>query len=209
MLREGCVLCFISVDFPVCDMFVNTTSPTYKKVVTGEGMPLTHDPSQRGNLILTFDIQFPVKLSTERKQLIKQALASNKYWLHFKACFALVNDYCGYICSIKKRNTMQFVKLYSEIRCTAGPTGVCKQVDWSRSNLWQEIMITGCLWICGLPPSEPVSAARMWRTSPHSRSPAVRRMAWTSRRKTNRKTNIIHYIKNCDTHLVDRFYCIL
>lgn len=79
MLLEGCILCFISVDFPVCDMFVNTTSPTYKKVVTGEGMPLTHEPSQRGNLILTFDIQFPVKLSTERKQLIKQALASNKY----------------------------------------------------------------------------------------------------------------------------------
>ncbi|XP_075876490.1 dnaJ homolog subfamily B member 13 [Nelusetta ayraudi] len=52
--------------------------PTYKKVVTGEGMPLSQDLSQRGNLILTFNIQFPVKLSAERKQLIKQALANNK-----------------------------------------------------------------------------------------------------------------------------------
>ncbi|XP_040006047.1 dnaJ homolog subfamily B member 13 isoform X3 [Xiphias gladius] len=48
--------------------------PTYKKVVTGEGMPLSQDPSQRGNLILTFDIQFPEKLPAERKHLIKQAL---------------------------------------------------------------------------------------------------------------------------------------
>lgn len=53
-------------------------SPAYKKVVTGEGMPLSQDPSLRGNLILTFNIQFPVKLSAERKQLIKQALANNK-----------------------------------------------------------------------------------------------------------------------------------
>ncbi|XP_051257892.1 dnaJ homolog subfamily B member 13 [Dicentrarchus labrax] len=49
--------------------------PAYKKVVTGEGMPLSQDPSQRGNLIITFDIQFPEKLSAERKQLIKQALS--------------------------------------------------------------------------------------------------------------------------------------
>ncbi|XP_053187726.1 dnaJ homolog subfamily B member 13 [Scomber japonicus] len=48
--------------------------PAYKKVVTGEGMTLSQDPSQRGNLIITFDIQFPEKLDTERKYLIKQAL---------------------------------------------------------------------------------------------------------------------------------------
>ncbi|XP_042354818.1 dnaJ homolog subfamily B member 13 [Plectropomus leopardus] len=49
--------------------------PAYNKVVTGEGMPLSQDPSHRGNLIITFDIQFPEKLSAERKHLIKQALA--------------------------------------------------------------------------------------------------------------------------------------
>ncbi|XP_054611109.1 dnaJ homolog subfamily B member 13 isoform X2 [Dunckerocampus dactyliophorus] len=47
---------------------------TYQKVVTGEGMPFSQNPSQRGNLILTFGIQFPERLSPERKDLIKQAL---------------------------------------------------------------------------------------------------------------------------------------
>ncbi|KAM9846389.1 dnaJ homolog subfamily B member 13 [Aulostomus maculatus] len=48
--------------------------PTYTKVVTGEGMPLSQDPSQRGDLVIAFDIQFPEKLSSERRHLIKQAL---------------------------------------------------------------------------------------------------------------------------------------
>uniref|UniRef100_A0A087YNM4 DnaJ heat shock protein family (Hsp40) member B13 n=1 Tax=Poecilia formosa TaxID=48698 RepID=A0A087YNM4_POEFO len=47
---------------------------SYKKVLSGEGMPLPQDPTQRGNLILTFDIEFPEKLSADSKQLIKQAL---------------------------------------------------------------------------------------------------------------------------------------
>nr|XP_046266447.1 dnaJ homolog subfamily B member 13 [Scatophagus argus] len=62
---DGRLLCI-----PINDI----VHPAYKKVVTGEGMPLSQDPSQRGNLILTFDIQFPEKLSAERKHLIKQAL---------------------------------------------------------------------------------------------------------------------------------------
>ncbi|KAM3869281.1 dnaJ homolog subfamily B member 13 [Diretmus argenteus] len=41
--------------------------PEYSEVVTGEGMPLSQDPSQRGDLIITFDTKFP----TERKRLIK------------------------------------------------------------------------------------------------------------------------------------------
>ncbi|KAK1883138.1 DnaJ like subfamily B member 13 [Dissostichus eleginoides] len=48
--------------------------PSYNKVVSGEGMPRSQDPSQRGNLIITFEIQFPEKLSAERKHLIRQAL---------------------------------------------------------------------------------------------------------------------------------------
>ncbi|XP_054481305.1 dnaJ homolog subfamily B member 13 [Anoplopoma fimbria] len=59
------------ISIPINDI----VDPSYNKVVTGEGMPLAKDPSQRGNLIITFDIQFPKKLSTERKHLIKQALA--------------------------------------------------------------------------------------------------------------------------------------
>ncbi|XP_076024240.1 dnaJ homolog subfamily B member 13 [Genypterus blacodes] len=48
--------------------------PTYKKVVTGEGMPLSQNASQRGNLIITFDTKFPKSLNPESKRLIKQAL---------------------------------------------------------------------------------------------------------------------------------------
>nr|XP_043870410.1 dnaJ homolog subfamily B member 13-like [Solea senegalensis] len=43
--------------------------PMYKKVVSGEGMPLSQDPSQRGNLIITFHIHFPEKLSPEQSRL--------------------------------------------------------------------------------------------------------------------------------------------
>lgn len=61
---------FINYRFPISDCF----SPSYHKVVTGEGMPLSQDPDRRGNLIITFDIQFPKKLSADRKYLIKHAL---------------------------------------------------------------------------------------------------------------------------------------
>ncbi|XP_046875916.1 dnaJ homolog subfamily B member 13 [Hypomesus transpacificus] len=47
----------------------------YSKVVTGEGMPLSQHPAQRGSLIIQFDTEFPQKLSAEKKRLIKQALA--------------------------------------------------------------------------------------------------------------------------------------
>lgn len=50
-------------------------SPKYSKVVPGEGMPLSDNPSQRGDLIIQFDIHFPEKLSSEKKRLIKQALS--------------------------------------------------------------------------------------------------------------------------------------
>ncbi|KAM4727011.1 dnaJ homolog subfamily B member 13 [Anableps anableps] len=50
-------------------------NPLYKKVLNGEGMPLPQDPSQRGNLIITFDTEFPEKLCAESKHLIKQALS--------------------------------------------------------------------------------------------------------------------------------------
>ncbi|KAK1169479.1 hypothetical protein AOXY_G8269 [Acipenser oxyrinchus oxyrinchus] len=48
--------------------------PRYNKVVPGEGMPLSMDPTQKGDLIIQFEIHFPEKLSPERKQLIQQAL---------------------------------------------------------------------------------------------------------------------------------------
>ncbi|XP_029956563.1 dnaJ homolog subfamily B member 13 [Salarias fasciatus] len=59
----------------LCVPINDIVHPTYEKVLTGEGMPLFEDPSQRGNLIISFDVQFPEKLSAEKKQLIKEALS--------------------------------------------------------------------------------------------------------------------------------------
>lgn len=71
-MLDPCILC---INSPVSDLFVIPhTSLTYNKVVTGEGMPMAHDPSKRGDLIITFDVKFPEKLSAEGKHLIKQAL---------------------------------------------------------------------------------------------------------------------------------------
>lgn len=37
----------------------NGTDPNYEKVITGEGMPISKDPSKRGNLRIKFNIKFP------------------------------------------------------------------------------------------------------------------------------------------------------
>ncbi|CAL8307980.1 unnamed protein product [Gadus morhua 'NCC'] len=59
------------VNIPVNDI----VHPGYSKLVPAEGMPLSQYPGLRGDLILTFDTQFPPKLSPESKRLIKHALS--------------------------------------------------------------------------------------------------------------------------------------
>ncbi|KAL8606798.1 DnaJ subfamily B member 13 [Nucella lapillus] len=49
--------------------------PEYKKTVPGEGMPMSSDPTQKGDLVIEFDIQFPTSLTPERKDLVKTALS--------------------------------------------------------------------------------------------------------------------------------------
>lgn len=49
--------------------------PEYTKRVPQEGMPLSKSPDERGELIISFNIQFPRKLSMEKKSLIQQALS--------------------------------------------------------------------------------------------------------------------------------------
>lgn len=51
-------------------------SPTYCKVVPGEGMPLLQDPRRRGDLLIYFNICFPKKLTPEKKTLLRSALLS-------------------------------------------------------------------------------------------------------------------------------------
>ncbi|KAG7377394.1 hypothetical protein PHYBOEH_000887 [Phytophthora boehmeriae] len=49
-------------------------APGSKKVIAGEGMPLQKRPTQRGNLIVEFDVAFPTSLSEAQKKAIRQAL---------------------------------------------------------------------------------------------------------------------------------------
>lgn len=48
--------------------------PGYKKIVRDEGMPLSSDPQQKGDLIIEFDIAFPRTLTPEKKNLLRTAL---------------------------------------------------------------------------------------------------------------------------------------
>ncbi|XP_054581855.1 dnaJ homolog subfamily B member 13 isoform X4 [Eptesicus fuscus] len=49
-------------------------SPKYCKKVPGEGMPLPEDPTKKGDLFIFFEIQFPTRLTPQKKQMLRQAL---------------------------------------------------------------------------------------------------------------------------------------
>ncbi|PKA54397.1 DnaJ protein like ANJ1 [Apostasia shenzhenica] len=49
--------------------------PSYEEVVPREGMPITKDPSKKGNLRIKFTIKFPSRLNSEQKAGIKKLLA--------------------------------------------------------------------------------------------------------------------------------------
>lgn len=55
---------------PVTDI----VSPGYEKIVPGEGMPLSKDPSQRGNLIIQFNVTYPSMLSLKQKEQLELIL---------------------------------------------------------------------------------------------------------------------------------------
>ncbi|KAE9003913.1 hypothetical protein PF011_g12692 [Phytophthora fragariae] len=49
-------------------------APGTQMVIAGEGMPLQKRPSQRRNLVVEFDVQFPTKLTEAQKNMVRQAL---------------------------------------------------------------------------------------------------------------------------------------
>ncbi len=48
-------------------------NPSSQKVIPGAGMPVSKDPSQRGNLVVCFSVVFPTILTPHQKELIRQA----------------------------------------------------------------------------------------------------------------------------------------
>ncbi len=53
----------------------DSRSPTFQKVVKGEGMPSVANPSVRGDLFVTFNIAFPKAVSDDQKLFINVGLA--------------------------------------------------------------------------------------------------------------------------------------
>lgn len=54
-------------------------SPSYVKVLPGEGMPISKTPGTRGDLKLKFDIRFPQSLTSEQKAAVRDALGGVSY----------------------------------------------------------------------------------------------------------------------------------
>ncbi|CAM0958128.1 unnamed protein product [Alopecurus aequalis] len=50
-------------------------NPTYEEVVPGEGMPITREPSKKGNLRIKFQIKFPTNLTADQKAGVQQLLS--------------------------------------------------------------------------------------------------------------------------------------
>ena len=48
--------------------------PSVVKVVRGEGMPISKSPGLKGDLRISFDVQFPKSLTEEQKQGVRQLL---------------------------------------------------------------------------------------------------------------------------------------
>lgn len=52
-------------------------SPSYEKIVAGEGMPLSKEPFNKGNLRIKFSIKFPRMLTWEQKNELKKFLPAS------------------------------------------------------------------------------------------------------------------------------------
>ncbi|BFZ09425.1 hypothetical protein BsWGS_12464 [Bradybaena similaris] len=73
----GCEVTVQTLDDKILHIpITDIVSPGYTKTITGEGMPLVCAPCNRGDLIIEFDIEFPVHLTPEQKNLIRKALLS-------------------------------------------------------------------------------------------------------------------------------------
>jgi len=58
------------LDIPITDI----VKPGFTRVIPNEGMPFVEDLTQKGDLVVEFNIEFPRSLSADGKELIKKAL---------------------------------------------------------------------------------------------------------------------------------------
>uniref|UniRef100_A0A1D1XWB9 DnaJ subfamily B member 13 n=1 Tax=Anthurium amnicola TaxID=1678845 RepID=A0A1D1XWB9_9ARAE len=74
----GCTVQLTTLDGRTLTIPINSIiNPDYEEIVQGEGMPITKEPSKKGNLRIRFQIKFPIKLTPEQKTGIKQLMATS------------------------------------------------------------------------------------------------------------------------------------
>ncbi|CAN6345141.1 unnamed protein product [Urochloa humidicola] len=74
--EKGCTVQVTTMDGRNLTIPVKSVvSPTYEEIVQGEGMPITREPSKKGNLRIKFQIKFPTNLSADQKAGIQQLLS--------------------------------------------------------------------------------------------------------------------------------------
>jgi len=78
-LREA--LCGVMVDIPTLtgekipiNLATEVIKPTTTKRIAGYGLPLPKEPTKRGDILVSFDIQFPDRLSQNTKDLLHDLL---------------------------------------------------------------------------------------------------------------------------------------
>ena len=65
----------IGEKFPI--NFINEViKPTTIKKITGYGLPLPKEPTKRGDILVSFDIQFPDRLKQNTKDLLHELLTN-------------------------------------------------------------------------------------------------------------------------------------
>lgn len=65
----GCLLHIPTIDGRVLTIQLNEViQPGTQKRIPGEGLPLPKCPGQRGDMIVTFDVEFPTNLSMQQRQ---------------------------------------------------------------------------------------------------------------------------------------------
>ena len=74
-------LCGSRVDVPtlngerlVINLFDEIVKPSTVKRIAGKGLPLSKDPSRKGDMLISFEIVFPEKLNGSTKDLLRSSL---------------------------------------------------------------------------------------------------------------------------------------
>jgi DnaJ family protein B protein 4 len=73
-------LCGFTIEIPALDGRVirqrleGVITPESSRVIPNEGMPISKQPGKKGDLIVTFDVIFPQRLSEQQKDRIRQVL---------------------------------------------------------------------------------------------------------------------------------------